>query len=145
MRTDQKPWGICQHCADGPVEVDLLEVKNGGYSSIHRHNGKTNLFLLISGAVDVLVFDRIPEWVAGREDEASTTCEPDRVLQLRDYGDTAQIAPGIWHQFRVLADAVIVEVYFSAFPDPSDIQRATMNGRVESWPMKNGRPDWEPK
>ena len=60
--TEPKIWGSCAHCYfSSSLQVDLLLIAAGGYSSIHFHERKHNLFLLIAGKMEVEEFS-VAEW-----------------------------------------------------------------------------------
>lgn len=138
-RRDEKPWGECLHVhADSHVEVDLLKIEAGGYSSIHRHNAKQNLFLLLSGSVDVFVF---ADEGGGRP--LTSDSKPIFIYQLRNGSDVVVVPAGAWHQFRAFESSEIIEVYYAAVPKAEDIERRSSNGRVDTWLTSSGHIPWE--
>ncbi len=112
-----KVWGTTQEAMNnGRVSAHLLRVEAGGYCSEHRHAEKTNLFLVISGSLEILV------WPAGADEGQ----KPD--MTILGPGETTVIRPGDWHRFRALEDAVAIEIYEGNLAG-EDITRRTPGGR----------------
>lgn len=95
------------------VEVHYLDIKKGGYCSIHRHK-KSNLFYVISGQLKVTIWDRDNK---------------DKVIDCTVLGEgqLTSVYPGYWHKFEALKDTWCIEVY-QAIIEEGDIERFTEGG-----------------
>lgn len=96
------------------LQAHLLEVNAGGFCSEHRHGRKHNFFHVLKGRLEILVWPN---------DQASV---PD-VTVLGEGGSTS-LAPGVYHQFRALADTLCIEIYEAAEVE-EDIARRTEGGK----------------
>lgn len=129
MRYDQgpqelKPWGVTRRLLEaGGVQVERIKFTKGGYTSIHEHHHKYNLFFITSGAIAVRTFS-----------VKSLRNESPKLLGEVTLGPGCApfiIAPRVPHQFVVLADGEGLEVYVAGEPGidlPEDILRYTQNG-----------------
>lgn len=128
----EKVWGRTRCImATAAFEVHELEALEGGYSSRHRHR-KLNRFHVMEGLV------RVEMAGAG----AAPVEEPEWV-ELRA-GDFLEVAPMVWHRFRIEEDAHIIEVYYHPSVDPLDIERHDVGG-MESEPGEDGPGADEPE
>lgn len=90
----EKPWGRVVTILQTPdALVELLEIRQGGTSSEHRHHLHWNRFLVQSGRLEI----RVPEW--------------DQTISLKP-GEVTDIPPGVWHKFRCLEAATVLECYY---------------------------------
>lgn len=121
VTTTQKTWGtsIRRYLADF-VQLEEIQVAAGGFSSIHHHSHKVNLFVVLKGSLEVRLFD-------AANDEAWKTvflCE----------GEHYSVPPYCRHQFYALTDVEAIELYWQHAPqdltriDPEDIVRHSQNG-----------------
>lgn len=107
---ERKPWGRALHVNGmGPVragtdQVDVCWINAGMGSSVHRHRRKTNLFIVMSGDLDLRTF--------GDGGAPRDACDTFRL----PVGQIVQIGPDVWHQFVAVTDVQLVEVYLPAFP-----------------------------
>lgn len=159
---EDKPWGQVNHLlgasepASGVVfalpeadlQVDKLTLRAGGFSSLHVHTNKTNLFILVSGEVDVVHYKRqatgsrptgfeTPEELQTFIDTDARRSDAWRESHresLAAKGDTAFALAGSAHSFEVKRDAVLLEVYWSTMPGEgvkaTDIVRFRSNGKA---------------
>ena len=97
----------------GNVSVNVLQIRKGGYCSEHQHAKKSNLFHVISGALEVCLW---PEGPGGH---------PDTIVL--EAGMRTFIPSGVWHKFRALADTACVEIYDVRLAG-EDIVRRTKGG-----------------
>lgn len=89
----EKPWGRVATILSTPDSlIEYLEINAGGQSSEHLHHRHWNRFIVFEGLLEI----RIPESV-------TITIGP---------GETADIPPGIWHQFHCREAAKVVECYY---------------------------------
>jgi quercetin dioxygenase-like cupin family protein len=92
-----KLWGRMRTVLrDDRLEISEAEIEAGGYSSIHRHNCKTNTFIVVSGRLMVKEFSQ-------------GVVLSERVLTPVD--DPFQVPAGIKHQFEALEPTRIIEIY----------------------------------
>jgi len=115
MKREAKVWGerwlIRQ---DSTHATSYLMLREGYECSWHSHREKYNLFVVLSGCVDIITeqFDRLA------------------VVTLTS-GECFTVKPGEKHKFRVVeAGAMIEEMYVEYNED--DIQRDNVGGRTES-------------
>ena len=110
---DKKLWGANTWLHYSPdLEICLAEAKRGGYSSMHRHAHKHNLFYLLSGKLLV----------------KNHSLEAEHVLHP---GNSITIGANDWHRFISLDKSVIVELYSKAGHAPvdlADIERQDVGG-----------------
>ena len=107
-----KIWGLtteffrCQ-----TVSAHYLQIKKGGFSSLHKHDIKANVFYVVKGRLSIT-----QEMGLGVSDVTVLTA-----------GQSTVIPPGIFHQFRADLDTECIEVYQASLTDP-DIDRKTVGG-----------------
>jgi len=151
---ESKPWGSVEHLV-GPVAarvvdqdavVDKMQLMPGGYSSLHLHKTRANLFILISGRLDVIEYVR--QSTGERPGEGLTAEQLSEFLEadakrldawrevgrsaLSNRGDSVTVPPNKAHRFEVLEPSVLLEVYWSTTAEPVDSQdthRFWSNGR----------------
>ncbi len=106
MTRQGKTWGYTTDVfMSQNVEVHVIEVKKGGFCSIHDHK-KINIFHVISGKLKVKV------WMD--EKLIDTT--------IIKAGETTAVYRGFEHQFEGLEDTICLEIYH-IFLEPGDINR----------------------
>lgn len=115
-----RPWGCwwpileCEqaHC-------DLLYVAKNGYSSIHRHEAKLNVFLPLNGTITVAVY--------GRKDGEVTKVRSDTINAR---SKPLLIPPGTPHTFSAENEnTLIMEL---SLPQPGPLSRADIERWTES-------------
>lgn len=112
----EKAWGKTKQVHRGQnAEIHELEIKAGGYCSLHRHQ-KRNLFHIQSGTLQIEFYH---EGISGSE--------PFWIAPHGD-GEQCSVGPGQWHRFRALTDCKILEVYWNDEINPEDIERADEGG-----------------
>lgn len=125
---EPKAWGSVSHVFVSPYAmVSCLNVRAGGYSSIHYHELRANRFYVDSGAVAVEVFDGF-------------TLESLRVYDthILRAGDVFDVPSMRVHRFIAVESGQLVEVYWPDRPGGivmhSDIQRLEVGGFSEEQP-----------
>jgi len=100
---EDKFWGRtrCLHESD-LHSLHELELKAGGYCSIHYHEDRANRFIVRSGIIAIVTFHA---WKIDRK--------------ILTNGNTLDVRSGIVHQFQVLEDGEAIEEYF---PDGSSVR-----------------------
>lgn len=126
MEVIDKPWGQIFRLWDtAELRIEPIEILKGGYSSEHCHARQDNLFILVDGRVDIRIFAEGSKpgekWVD--------------VFSLSRSWQSRLVPAGVWHQFYCHDPSKLVEVYFPAEIDASDIKRRSQNG-VESPSVK---------
>jgi len=116
---EKKPWGeTWTEEATRTRLVKHLRVRRGGFSSLHYHKHSVNEFLVRTARLAVLV------WLS--DGVHVITLEP---------GDRLEVPAGIPHQFFVLADGAVTEIYRPEEPlievSEDDIVRLSRNGKVD--------------
>jgi len=117
---EDKCWGRVQHFfSNDDSSVSHLEVKRGWRCSVHHHEDRYNLFLVVEGEIDVEVFlhDEIPV----------------QSTQRVSAGGMFVVPPGIKHRFKVVESGRVVEVYWprKVTCRHSDIIRDDVGGPIE--------------
>lgn len=108
-----KVWGETSMVQSGDSwEVHHIHAMTGGYSSVHRHVGKWNLFYVITGRL------KIRRWKTDYDLIDETILGP---------GEQCHVPPGEYHQFQALENSHAVEVYFVKI-DADDIDRVDCGG-----------------
>ena len=106
----QKIWGETQEIH--PC-VWLMIIKEGGFSSDHKHDDMVNKFVLVSGKLKIVS----KPLDSGKEVETVLT----------KLGDSVAVPPGVLHRFECIEQAVCVESYFPYEPG-YDISRNNVGG-----------------
>ena len=111
-----KAWGKSELIyANHIVEIQRITVLPGGYSSLHYHKNKSNIFSIVQGSLDVY----------------QTT--PDKKYELSLDGlKCCEIVPGTNHRFYSKNGAEAFEIYLikngSELLNLNDIIRLTIGG-----------------
>ena len=106
-------WGQTEPLLQTPfVEFHRIDIKKGGYCSLHKHTYKYNAFYVVEGELEIEVHKNDYDLV-------DTT--------LLKAGDMTVCKPGEYHKFHALTDVVCFELYY---PEPlsEDIQRKNVGG-----------------
>lgn len=108
-----KVWGQTECLLQTPfVEFHRIDIKEGSYCSMHKHEHKWNAFYVVEGTLDIEV--RKNDY-----DLVDTT-----TLQA---GDFTTVKPGEFHKFHAYTDVVAFEIYY---PEglTEDIVRESVGG-----------------
>ena len=123
-----KDWGEkIEIFNNGVISIDLLTIKKGGYCSEHHHLGKSNIFHVIEGDLEITIF-RERDW-------PGVIDSPDRII-LRD-GESTEIRPMAYdpekpelvHKFKAITDVKCIEICEARLYE-KDIKRR-MRGGIE--------------
>ena len=119
---ETKAWGDVRHAFNTPYcAVSVLHVNDGFCCSRHRHRDRVNRFMVVSGVIDVIIY----------EDDGETEFSRHALLK----GDVFDVPAGTFHRFNVIQSGVVVEVYWPETPDKTvrqdDIERLDVGGRIE--------------
>jgi len=91
-----KFWGRTRCVCDTDLySQHELELKAGGYCSIHYHESRANRFFIHSGRIAVVTFHA---WAIDRK--------------ILTSGNALDVRAGVVHQFQVLEDGEMVEEYY---------------------------------
>ena len=91
----EKPWGFTEIVfANQLIELHKITVKPKGFSSIHLHQNKSNIFSIIQG--DLKIYTYNPEKVQNL-DEANSCTEIKENTKHRFYSETGAIAYEIYY------------------------------------------------
>jgi len=114
MAKQGKIWGETEEIYNnGIVSVHHLKIKKGGYCSEHRHDYKSNRFFVISGNLQIRIWNG--------DDVDDTVIWP---------GESCEIEPLVYHQFKALTDVECLEIYEVKLVEP-DIERRKKGGMAE--------------
>lgn len=134
-----KPWGVIYRFVDDPtIRVEEIQIKKGGYSSIHCHLFQRNRFHVTRGKLLIRVFDpkslvlammsnngqiatggrvsgQTPESLKSLSqgwsgDNLQDVLNSATVFTLRP-GDNLTINNAVWHQFEAITEVSAVEIY----------------------------------
>lgn len=125
IQEETKCWGTVRHIFDKDMSASLLRVKAGFCCSIHRHMRRWNRFIVVSGKIAVVTYDK------ELKVQSKDTLMP-RHRDIDGYLETLCIAPTIWHRFEVLESGLVAEVYWTtdgSDVEHSDIVRMDVGGR----------------
>jgi len=134
-----KSWGSSDRLyLDAHTQVEHIEIEQGGFSSIHRHWCKSNLFHCHAGILIVRIYGDPLSLTVTR----SETVAP---------GTHMVVPPLVIHQFFANSHVAAREVYWTSDEktplDPNDIERFSDNGidetLVTSAQHVPGHPDYE--
>lgn len=110
MKREIKVWGERWRIrADSTHETSYLKVKANHRCSWHKHQEKYNLFVVVRGHIAIV------------------TGEGEILLGP---GESAQVRPGVNHEFRAIEDSEMIEEMFVAY-DEQDIERFRPGGLAE--------------
>lgn len=108
-----KHWGRTQLVfAQNAVEAHSLCIREGGFSSKHRHVAKWNRFLVLSGTLQIHVY---------HDDDA------DADVTVLTSGQITDIPPSCYHRFCAVTDVKCIEMYWVSL-EAGDIERADVGG-----------------
>lgn len=111
-----KPWGVTTQVFLGrAAEVHVASIRRGGHSSQHQHRSKANDFFVISGRLEILVYN----------ERGDVT--PFIAYVLTD-GQRLTIPAGVWHRFNALEDTELIETYWLDDIGSDDIVRYDEGG-----------------
>lgn len=122
----EKSWGMSERLfCDHRVQLERVVILPTGYSSIHFHRHKRNLFQIETGTL------RVREFVARDGGYFEVTA-----VHEIGQGQTLEIPPLRWHQFEALDEVVHGhELYYPFLSGDvvlaDDIERATEGGIQE--------------
>ena len=108
-----KIWGeTLQLFNKNNVSIHRIKIKNGGFSSKHKHTHKHNVFFVESGIL------QIEHWQNDYDLNDITTLNS---------GESCSIPPNHYHKFTALADTIAYEIYYVELND-DDICRENCGG-----------------
>ena len=114
MLSELKVWGKRTILwKDNYCTVNVLDVVNGYRCSWHRHKQKYNLFYVITGELEIVTEE----------------IDKSKKAIVLHPGESIQIKPGIWHEFRALMDTKVIEIMFVRYCE-GDIERAILGGKI---------------
>ena len=114
MDKQGKVWGSTTTILARPhLSIHLLRIKEGGYSSQHRHQRKANRFHVVEGTLTVKTWPDRPN------------TRPD--VTTLEAGEEMTIEPGRWHQFEAEEPTVAIEICEAAHLE-EDIERRSKGG-----------------
>ena len=107
-----KFWGTTQcffeNCTS---EVHYIEAVKGGFCSRHHHENKWNRFIVLEGALKVIIYKQ------DGQDETNLTD-----------GMFSDVPPAGDHRFEAMEDTRALEIYWIDGLDPNDIVRRDIGG-----------------
>lgn len=110
-----KIWGYTEDIfSNGILSVHFLNINKGGYCSEHFHRQKTNKFYVISGELEISIW------------QDKDTCDK-TILKA---GQSTTVPFDVWHKFKALTDVECIEIYEIKFSG-EDIERRTQGGMTK--------------
>ena len=109
MNISGKIWGQTSLLfSANNVEINRIEGKKGGISSVHKHTFKYSMFFIESGIVKITI----------KKNDYNLIDET-----ILKNGQNTIIKPEEWHNFEIIEDAIFYEIYWVTL-DPNDITRS---------------------
>ena len=104
-----KDWGEKVKIFDnGIISVDLLRIKKGGYCSEHHHLGRTNIFHVLEGELEITVF-REKDWPGVIDFQDKIILKSGEKTEIKPKAHKPQ-SPELIHKFKGLSDVVCLEI-----------------------------------
>ena len=111
-----KIWGATQELFNkNNVSIHRIEIKEGGFCSLHKHEHKTNIFFVEKGKLKVVIYRK----------DANSDIIDDTILED---GDMTLVEPGLLHRFEALEDTIAYEIYYVEL-NTNDIVRHNVGGK----------------
>ena len=108
-----KVWGKTSLLfSQNNVSIHRIEGIKGRYCSKHTHAHKYNVFFVEKGKIEVSVWKNDYDLVD---------------VTILNEKESTVIAPGEFHQFKVLEDCVVFEIYYTSLCE-DDIMRDSVGG-----------------
>ncbi len=106
----KKCWGVTECVYESAsMEIHNLTIKANTWCSKHFHRNKVNIFHLLSGEVDVVVYlEKIGKV---------------RISKLTESDPRLVVLCNIWHRFIGIKDSQLIEIYETRNIVPDDIER----------------------
>ncbi len=106
----KRPWGKWTKLwGDERVEVRLLEVKAGGFCTLHRHANMSNVFYVLEGSL------RVDSYHAWPDDRRSSV-----TFEILEEQDVAVVSPPTVHRFQAISKVVALEFNIAVGSEPVD-------------------------
>ena len=120
---ETKVWGETALVLQQPLfSVHHLRIRPHAWCSIHRHEHRINAFHVISGRLEVTLWQST--FGLGE------TLSPSETVCLLA-GEGMRVPPRYWHRFATKDQpAEVLEIYFPVTPTDADIERRTEGGRL---------------
>ena len=110
-----KVWGVTQKLFNkNNVEINRIEIKDGGFCSLHKHSSKFNMFYVESGELVIHVL------------KSDYNLTDKTVLTT---GQFCVVIPNEYHKFTATKNTVCFEIYYVEL-DVNDIQRKDVGGVI---------------
>jgi len=94
-----KSWGQTELIFQNDImEVHRIEIKEGGYCSLHKHDMKWNMFYVEKGLLRIEIHKNDYKLID------KTTLAT---------GQKTTVKPGEWHKFHAINDTVAYEIYYT--------------------------------
>jgi len=122
MSLIEKAWGTTEALIELPTfSQHRLQIARGGYCSIHFHERKTQVLVVLEGRLLLRLFD---------------PCGRPLHVESLEPGAWAMVVARLRHQFIAEEPSVAIECYFPATPadrvDEHDIVRLSIGGMNEA-------------
>lgn len=113
MNKHGKIWGVTSELFNkNNVEVHRIEAKKNGYSSVHKHEHKHNMFFVENGCLKIDIWKNDYDLVDS--------------IELSD-GESTTVKPGEFHKFTAIEDTTAYEIYWVEISG-NDIVRKNCGG-----------------
>lgn len=121
-KVTQKVWGWSELQVESNLcQVHRIDIRPGGFCSIHQHDRKHNVFTLVKGKLHIRLWD----------ENVDLGVEAMRTIVLASPGDTYDVGPAIVHQFYAPEYCMAIETYYPASVRTEDIFRFSDLGGVD--------------
>ena len=127
METIEKIWGTRTRLLETEsVVIDRLEIKKGGFCSVHSHKFKNNLFCLESGNVEIQLYK-----LCGLPHQDEWTDYKMSYTTLLSIAQPELIESNLFHRFKALKYSVLYEIITNINVMENDINRVLPAGCEE--------------
>ena len=104
-----KDWGEKIEIFDnGIISIDLLIDKKGGYCSEHYHLGRTNVFYILEGELEVTIF-REKDWPGVIDFEDKIILKPGESTRILPKSYDPE-KPELIHKFKAISNIKCIEI-----------------------------------
>lgn len=100
-------------------ELHHATIREGGFSSRHKHERKFNLFYVVTGALHLYIYD--------------ADSDKPRESILLTSRERYTVPPGVFHRFEAMTNVELLESYWvsEGTVDPNDIVRTDEGGILD--------------
>lgn len=126
MNKQSGDWGDKYKIFDnGIFSVELIVIKKGGYCSEHHHLGRTNLFHVLEGELEITIF-REKDWPQIIDSPDKTILKAGESTEIKPMAYDPE-KPELIHKFKAITNVKCIEICEARLYE-KDIIRRTRGG-----------------